>query len=860
MVATYSEFKNEQSFQQLQLEASRIVCNVYRNGTNITQVALADIVKGDYVLLDSGCKVPADGVIISGRVLINQATLTGESADIIKQPAPQHYDGYYNKDVNDPHLVFRGSVVDEGEAVMLVKDVGETTIYGRLAAELSEKDDRPSPLKCKLSILADNISRLGYLGAVGIAISFLFKQFIMDNGWSLTNAWAYIVSSPVIAFKDAVTALILAIIIIVVAVPEGLPMMIAIVLSLNMRKLLSAKVLVRKLLGIETAGSISILFVDKTGTLTRGVFEPSLFIGGNLFKYQTLAQIPNELANILSIAIKESSSSDLNDSGQILGGNSSDRAMLSFVGGQKSIDLEEADVLDTILFNSTRKFSATHVKLVPSVLKRNPHLQVNKNNSIVFLKGAPEVLLPLCTSFYAENGALHPLTSTADLEREISGISSTGIRVILVATSKTFPETGNTLGNNYVVPPDELSLVGIIGISDSIRPSAAIACDMCRNGGIQVVMITGDKKETAVSVAQQIGLSDSMDSLHSHHEDMISVSMDMDHSLVLTSTEINSMSDSQIASILPNLRVLARALPTDKSRLVRIAQDNGHVVGMTGDGVNDSAALRLADVGFAMGSGAEVAKEAADIVIMDDNFSSITQAILYGRAIYRSIRKFIIFQSTVNLASTVIVFLGPFMGYDFPLSLIQLLWVNLVMDTLAAIAYGGEPALPQYMNSKPTPRNEPIIGTYMWTSIISNGLFISVLSIFFLTNDTIEAYFRPGDSAEDGTPFLTGFFCFFIFITNFNSFNVRTKSFNILTDITLNTNFVVVVALIFIVQVTFTYWGGSLLRTVGLNFSEWCLVTGMALWIIPFDMLRKKFIVPYVRAWLRRRKTGYQRP
>lgn len=271
---------------------------------------------------------------------------------------------------------------------------------------------------------------------------------------------------------------------------------------------------------------------------------------------------------------------------------------------------------------------------------------------------------------------------------------------------------------------------------------------------------------------------------------------------------------------------------------------------MTGDGVNDTVALRRADVGFAMGSGADVAKEAADIIILDDNFSSITKAVLYGRTIFKSIRKFIVHQSTINLSSMVIVFMGPFLGFDFPLTLIQLLWVNLVMDTLAALAFGGEPPLARYMDERPIERRAPIISPYMWTAIVANGLFIAFLSIFFLTHDWVENLFvRNGKT--DHSVFLTAFFCFFIFITNINAFNVRTHKTNLLENLFDNTNFVLVESFIFVVQIVFTYIGGSWLRTVGLQFHEWFMIVLMALSIIPFDVFRKTILVPRIEGPLR---------
>eukprot|EP01121_Diplochlamys_sp_Union-15-3_P019289 TRINITY_DN7241_c0_g2_i4.p1 TRINITY_DN7241_c0_g2~~TRINITY_DN7241_c0_g2_i4.p1 ORF type:complete len:342 (+),score=38.94 TRINITY_DN7241_c0_g2_i4:36-1028(+) len=305
------------------------------------------------------------------------------------------------------------------------------------------------------------------------------------------------------------------------------------------------------------------------------------------------------------------------------------------------------------------------------------------------------------------------------------------------------------------------------------------------------------------------------------------------------------MSDVEVKRIISSLRVIASALPTDKSRMVTLSQAEGLVVGMTGDGVNDAAALKKADVGFAMGSGTEVAKEASDIVILDDNIDSIMSSVLYGRTIFKSIRKFIVFQSTVNLSSSLIVFLGPFLGFDFPLTLIQLLWVNLVMDTLAALAYGGEAVLKRYMNEKPIRRTEAIISPDMWSSILVNGLFIAFACITFLINDNVLNLF-----VRNGTPntevFLTAFFSFFIFLTNFNSFNVRTTSVNIFDNLLNNSGFILVILVIFTTQITFTYIGGSLLRTVPLYAYEWLYIIGASIIVIPFDMLRKLYVSPFL--------------
>jgi len=309
---------------------------------------------------------------------------------------------------------------------------------------------------------------------------------------------------------------------------------------------------------------------------------------------------------------------------------------------------------------------------------------------------------------------------------------------------------------------------------------------------------------------------------------------------VITSQDLQRMEDSKLEEILPTLRVIARALPSEKYRFIRVAQGMSKVVGMTGDGVNDSAALKQADVGFAMGSGSEVSKEAADIVVLDDNFLSITQAVRYGRTIYKSIQKFIVFQSTINVASSLIVFLGPFMGFDFPLTLIQLLWVNLVMDTLAALAFGGEPALDRYMTEKPIKRDESIITPRMWFSILSGGIFIATMSILFLTYDPVFEFFQR-NGAPSEPAFLTGFFAFFIFLAVVNAFNVRTPQLNLMDHLTKNPGFILVVTFIFLVQIVFTYIGGKVLRTVGLTLEEWTYVILSSSIIIPYGLLGKLF-------------------
>jgi calcium-translocating P-type ATPase len=339
-------------------------------------------------------------------------------------------------------------------------------------------------------------------------------------------------------------------------------------------------------------------------------------------------------------------------------------------------------------------------------------------------------------------------------------------------------------------------------------------------------MITGDRLETAVAIAKEAGI----------------IANESD--VVLTSDALSKLSDDELKAKLKDIRVIARALPSDKSRLVRIAQSLNLVVGMTGDGVNDSPALKAADVGFAMGGGTEVAKEASEIIIMDDNFSSIDKAILYGRTIFNSIRKFIVFQLTINVAAVMISFIAPLLGMDNPLSIIQILWVNLVIDTLAALAFGGEPALSRFMQEKPKRRDEPIVSRDMWSSIATGALLTFGLSMFFLMSGAARAVFRetPGDLY-----LLTGFFSFFIFISMFNAFNARTDQINLFDNILLNQGFLQILALIIAVQVVMIYFGGAVLRCYGLNAAEWLYVLSLSILIIPVDILRK-FVIKHVKA------------
>ena len=762
-ISTVSEYGSEKAFDKLQEDASKIKSRVKREN-KIVEVMINDIVVGDIISLQSGDQIPADGKVISGSLMVNESSLNGETNEVLKK---------YGSDV------YRSSVVYSGEALMAVEKVGDQTLYGVLANEVKEKNP-VSPLKIRLTHLAKQISKVGYIGAFLVTVSYLFSVIILDNNFNMNLIKETITNFPLM-FGYLLHALTLSVTIIVVAVPEGLPMMITLVLSSNMKRMLKNNVLVRKLMGIETAGNINILFTDKTGTITKGNLD---VIGisdgmGKIYHDENELKASSSFYEQVKLSMIANNSASYGEDGAI-GGNITDRALLNFFTSK--IDFERVNFVP---FSSEKKCSEA---------------TVNYKGSIVHLiKGAPELIIDKCSHYY-ENGRRAGFFHKGKLKKQIEEAMNCGIRVLALATSDN----------------GKMCLVGLIYIKDEVRPEAIEGLNLIKKAHINTVMITGDNIATAKNIGREVGLlSDSSD-------------------IVLSSLEFNNMSDSEVKKILPNLKILARSLPSDKSRLIKIAQSCGLVVGMTGDGVNDAPALKKADVGFAMGSGTEVAKEAADIVILDDNLLSISKAVLYGRTIFKSIRKFIIFQLTVNLCAVSISIIGPFIGVDTPVTVIQMLWINMVMDTLAGLAFSFEPALTEYMNEKPKDKNEMIINKYMIGEILFTGVCSSLICILFLKLPFIMELF--GNSTEN---LMTAFFGLFIFMSIFNSFNARTHRINILSNLLGNRVFLMVILFILIVQISLIYYGGNMFRTHGLSFCQFEIMVLIAFLVIPIDFVRK---------------------
>lgn len=777
-VAAVSENKQENKASALkEEEEAKEIAKVIRDGS-LKEIHVSDVVVGDIVYLQAGDKIPADGVVIEGALKVDQAALNGETEEADKIPA----DGaqYDIKDLLNKHYAYRGTVVCGGEGYMEIKVVGDKTLFGELALEVQE-ETRATPLQVKLAKLAKQISTFGYIGAIAIIAGILIKTLATGSVPDGIYEWVRLI-------LDAVTV---AVTIIVCAVPEGLPMLTSILLSFQSLKMAKDNVLVRKINGLETAGSLSLLFSDKTGTITEGKLSVVEMATGNVTKFSKLANINPELAADIIIGVGVNNSAVVSD-GSIIGGNSTDRALMSFLVDAKADgSVSKEDVKNFNAFDSAKKYSSVTL--------------IKDGKSVTYIKGAPEKIIERCTHYVDENGAVKELVEKNYLISYMDEQAGRSMRLLAVAKASGASDDG------------DLTLVCVISIRDNVRKEAVDAIKEVHNAGIHVVMVTGDRKETAVAIAKEAGLLTSSDDV------------------ALTSAEMAEKSDEELKKILPKLRVISRALPTDKSRLVRIAQELDYVVGMTGDGVNDSPALKKADVGFAMGSGTEVAKEAGDITILDDNFSSIEKAILYGRTMFKSIRKFLIFQLTVNVAAVLTCFIGPMLGENVVLTVIQLLFVNLAMDTLAAIAFGSEPALKEYMKDKPIARQAGIVSKEMFIQIIICALYITFICLSILFLPAIRNLF--GD--VDITYLKSAVFATFMMAITFNGFNARTSHINVFENMGRNKNFIWVMLSIFALQFVFVTFGGEVLSVEALSLKSWIICIVLALLVIPIDMIRK---------------------
>ena len=780
-----SQYRNEQKFNTLQEEASKTNANVYRDG-KLKEVLVDSIVKGDQILLQSGDKVPVDGIILEGKLKVNQAVLNGESEDAKKLPLGDQEEPD-SSDLFTELKVFRGTVVTSGEAVMEATQIGDNTVLGSINTSLQE-DSKDSPSKEKLNQLAGNIGVLGYSAGGAYSVINLVLGFIALNKANNLNGGSI--------FLLIIETILFAVTIIIMAVPEGLPMMLALVSSMNSGRLLAQNILVRHPDTIETAGYMNILFSDKTGTITEGKLSVVDFFLADGTLYAATGETNAPDFDTMSDSLKSEMINGIglnNDAmiadGNAVGSNATDRALLDFLIGRDSLNFDTNSITEKQQFNSATKFAS-----------------VTTNDGKTYIKGAPEFILNDCYYYLDKDG--YKQNFTDDIKTRFQELSleqaNRSMRLLAIL---------NTNGNDKV-------LIGIVCIRDNVRSSIKQTVETMNRAGVQVVMVTGDRKETAVAIAKEAGI------------------VTGENDLVLTHDELTALSDQELKQKLPFLKVVSRALPMDKKRLIEAAQDLDMVAGMTGDGVNDSPALKSADVGFSMGDGTEVAREASDIVILNNSLTSIEKAVLYGRTMSKSVSKFIIFQLTVNVTTIAMSLLSPLLGLKEPFTIIQILWINLIMDTLAALAFGEEPTLDRYMNEKPVAKKANILTGYMKSAIGVASVFITVVCLAILKNvGGIQDFITNGTGNFEMVTTFT--FTVFIYAVIFNSLNTRSNGFNVFEHISENKKFSIVMISIAVVQTLIIQFGGKVFSTVPMDIHHYIVALLIAVLIIPADFIRK---------------------
>ncbi len=778
--STMSEYRNTSRSEALQEEYNKTYAKVIRGG-KLVKILTSEIVKGDTVLIQSGDKVPADGLIFEGNVKVSQAALNGESRDESKSAAETMEDAE-STDYNSENKVFMGSVVTSGEGYMVVTVVGDASELGKINKALtddSEEDERKDTSSLKLEVVAAGIGKLG-VSAAAIAGILQVVLTIMRADEAVT---------PVFVVLLAAEAVMLMASIVIMAVPEGLPMMNSLVQSMNTESMYKKNILVSHKAAFSDSAYMNLLFSDKTGTITEGNLSLVEFVTGDgnvadkiLDKEFLEAITLNNLAKI--------------SEGKAIGSNNMDRALLTYAianGAAETID--SSKVKEVSGFDSEKKCAT-----------------VELNDGTVYWKGATENVIDDITHYKAKDGSVLEFTA-AEKEKVTEQMIAEAKRTMKLLSVAKF-EGGRKV------------LLAVLCLRDNVRKDAVETVEVLNRAGIQVVMVTGDAEETAVAIAREAGIL-----------------KDENTDVVLTHDELEEMPDEELKKKLPNLRVVSRAKPLDKKRLVTMAQQLDDVCGMTGDGVNDAPALKQADIGFAMGDGTAVAQEAGDVVILNNSLTSIKDCVLNSRTMAKSVGKFLIFQLTVNISTLLMNIIAPVLGWTEPFSIVQILWINLIMDTLAAMAFGGEPILDRYMNDKPVKRTDNILTGYIKSAIGTSSVFITLGSILILEDiGGITSYVMPASCTDPLLYEKTFMFAFFIYSVIFNSFNTRSDRFNLFEHIGENKNFVLVMGSIFILQTVIIQIGGQVFNTTMLSARALLVSMALGFLIIPVDLVRKMFV------------------
>lgn len=779
--STLSEYRNSSRSEALQEEYNKTYAKVMRNG-KLVNILTSEIVKGDTILVQAGDKVPTDGVLFEGHIKVSQAALNGESRDEDKTAA-DNLDEAESTDYASANKIFMGSVVTSGEGYMVATVIGDASELGKINKALTddnEEDDRKDTSSLKLEVVAAGIGKLGVSAAAIAGVLDVVLNLIRTDE-PITVVYVLLLVAEAVMLMASI---------VIMAVPEGLPMMNSLVQSMNTESMYKKNILVSHKAAFSDSAYMNVLFSDKTGTITQGNLSLVEFITGD---GKIAEHIPSQefieaitLNNIAKVS-----------EGKPIGSNNMDRALLGYAleHGYDDSKNDPDKVADISGFDSEKKCATVTLK-----------------NGLVYWKGATENIIDKVTHYMLPSGE----------EKEFTAADKKAVEDQMLAQAKRTMK----LLSVAKIADGKTVLMAVLCLRDNVRTDAVETVEILNNAGIQVVMVTGDAEETAVAIAKEAGIL-----------------KDEQNDVVLTHEELEQMSDEELKKKLPNLRVVSRAKPLDKKRLVSISQQLDNVCGMTGDGVNDAPALKQADIGFAMGDGTAVAQEAGDVVILNNSLTSIKDCVLNSRTMSKSVGKFLIFQLTVNISTLLMNIIAPILGWTEPFSIVQILWINLIMDTLAAMAFGGEPILDRYMNEKPALRKDNILTTYIKSAIGTSSVFITLGSILILENiGGITDFVTPAGCADPELYEKTFMFAFFIYSIIFNSLNTRSERFNVFEHIEENKNFIIVMGVIFILQTIIIEIGGQVFSTTTLNAKALFVSMLLAVLIIPVDMVRKAIV------------------
>ena len=774
-----SDYRNQRRSTALQEEYGKTYAKVMRNGA-LESILTSDITMHDVILLQAGDKVPADGLVISGTVKVSQAALNGESRDETKIPADS-FDEAESDDFTSSCKIFMGSVVTSGEAYMVATVLGDASELGKINQSLNESDEEEikDATTLKLEKLVGQIGKLGTI--CGILAGVLLVVCSLFRGET-----AFEVAAIVALVAEAV---MLGASILIMAIPEGLALIVSLIQSMNSENMYKHNILVSHKNAFSDSAFLNILFSDKTGTITQGVLSLVEFVLGS-------GKVISDLKTKEFIdAITINNLAKVSE-GKAIGSNNMDRALLTYAlaNGYDGSTREEERIKELSGFDSEKKCATAELI-----------------DGTILWKGATENIIDKVTHYIDEGGKEDKFTAKDKEAVQAKMIEQSSRAMKLLSVVK--------------IVDKKTVLLAVLCLRDDVRADAVETVAELSSAGIQVVMVTGDMKETAIAIAKDAGI------------------LKNDTDIILTHEELEALSDDELKEKLPNLRVVSRAKPLDKKRLVSIAQSLGNVCGMTGDGVNDAPALKAADCGFAMGDGTAVAQEAGDVVILNNSLTSIKDAILNARTMMKSISKFLIFQLTVNVSTLLMNVVAPVVGINEPFSIVSILWINLIMDTLAAMAFGGEPVLERYMNEAPVKREANILTNYIKSAIGVASVYITIGSLLILKDvGGITTMLTPAGCENPELYAKTIMFAFFIYSIIFNSLNTRSEKFNLFEDIKENMRFVYVMGAIFILQTIIIEIGGSVFGITRLDAKSLLVTMVLGAIIIPIDMIRKAIV------------------